>query len=83
MIQARFNTLDLNWRKRFKNEDTRCERCHYVIEDLEHFLLHCNHYLDIRQQPYSEDKVHIAETLLQKRSDNEQTAERKTYLKRI
>ena len=50
MIRARVNTLDLNWRKRFKNEDTRCERCHYEIEDLEHFPLHCNPYSDIRQQ---------------------------------
>ena len=67
------NRLDLNWRKMSKNENNRCEKCHHEIEDLEHFLLHYNHYSDMRQQysfmeqSYTEDKeVHIAETLLLK-----------------
>ena len=35
--KARTNNLDLNNRKRFKNEDTKCVMCEYEVEDLNPF----------------------------------------------
>ena len=46
LIKARTDTLDLNWRGRFKNRDTKC-MCGYVSETLEHFILHCELYKDV------------------------------------
>ena len=90
MINARLNTLDLNWRNKHKNENTMCEMCGFEEENLEHFLLHCKQYTDIRQQytftqqPYVEDKEeHIAEILLLKEDHKGKTEEKKTYVKRI
>ena len=89
MINARLNTLDLNWRNKIKNESTKCELCNNSNENLEHFILHCEQYKDIRrqytfmQQPYKQDtEEHIAEILLLK-EERKQTEEKKIYIQRI
>ena len=46
----RTNTLNLNDRKRFKNESTECQLCKYEYEDLLHFLLHCPALEDARKE---------------------------------
>ena len=66
LVKARTDTLDLNWRGRFKNRDTRCRStCDYISEALEHFVLHCELYMDVRmryeiiQQPYIENECEL------------------------
>ena len=50
MFRARTNTLGLNWRKRhFRGQSDQCPYC-LEKETLEHFLLDCNAYNDIRAQ---------------------------------
>ena len=39
LFRARTNTLDLQWRKRFIGEDTKCKLCQEEEKTLEHFLL--------------------------------------------
>ncbi len=69
-FKCRTNTLNLNDRKRFKNENTKCEMCDCQIETLEHFLLYCEGYTNERkqikelQQPYIENEVEILGNLL-------------------
>ena len=58
LYKARSNILPLNDRKRWSNGDTSCKACGAVMEDLNHFLLYCPKYNEIRstiiqlQQPY-------------------------------
>ena len=69
LIKARTDTLDLNWRDRFKNRDTKC-MCGYISETLEHFILHCELYKDVRmryeilQQPYIENECELMSDIL-------------------
>ena len=61
MYRARTDTLDLNDKNKHKGKDTTCLACGLENESLEHFLLHCNHYEQIRRdyfflfRPYRED----------------------------
>ena len=61
LIKARTDSLNLNWRNKFKNADTKCLYGN-IVEDLENFLLECKLYREIRkrylitQQPYIENK---------------------------
>ncbi len=63
LFKARTNNLNLNDRKRFWGEDTKCDMCRADKEDLKHFLLWCPAYTEIRgkitwlQQPYIEDII--------------------------
>ena len=67
LYQARANTLQLSDRNRFGKESTacKCKLCISEIEDLEHFLLHCQTLNNVRQeinilqQPYIEDHDNI------------------------
>ena len=65
LYQARTNTLQLSDRNRFGKESTACKLCKAEIEDLEHFLLHCQTLNNVRQeinilqQPYIEDRDKI------------------------
>ena len=69
LIKARTDTLDLNWRGRLKNRDTKC-MCGYISETLEHFILHCELYKDVRmryeilQQPYIENECELMSDIL-------------------
>lgn len=64
LYMARTNNLNLNDRKRHRNEDTSCSMCGAAVEDLQHFLLRCPAYASQRravpalQQPYPEDCRH-------------------------
>ena len=49
IVRGRTNTLTLNWRNRFQNKSEQCSCCNCEIETLEHFLLDCEQYSDIRQ----------------------------------
>ena len=49
ILRARTNSLTLNWRNRFQNKSEQCPCCEYEKETLEHFLLDCETYSDIRQ----------------------------------
>ena len=54
LFKARTNTLNLNWRNRFKVNpdeiDTTCPMCGENEETLEHFLLRCPTNEDIRSK---------------------------------
>ena len=69
LIRARTDTLDLNWRGRFKNKETKCV-CGYISETLEHFILHCEVYKDVRmkfkilQRPYIENECELISDVL-------------------
>ena len=60
LFKCRTNTMPLNERNRFANQDTKCA-CGFENENLEHFLLHCPLYSQTRmkiatlQQPYEEN----------------------------
>ena len=62
-FRCRSNTLALNDRKRFNNGETKCDLCSDTMENLEHFLLYCPSYQNIRTksklfvQPYIENKL--------------------------
>ena len=77
MFRARTNTIDLNWRRKREQNDKKCPKCEQV-ETLQHFLLDCNSYNEIRAQhhfltkPFIEntDEI-IANFLLLKKSETE------------
>ena len=90
LFRCRTNTLNLNDRKRFTNEDTKCPCCTNDYEDLYHFLLHCPKYsdarrkLDILSQPYIEDKDQILNHLLLFENKNHETRQKiMNYIKKI
>ena len=61
LFRCRSNTLNLNDRKRFLNEQTKCVACKESYEDLEHFILYCPLNIEVRSksflfhQPYPEN----------------------------
>ncbi len=65
LFKARTNNLNLNDRKRYWGEDTKCDMCGAEKKDLRHFLLWCPTYSDERrksprlQQPYKENEDDI------------------------
>ena len=52
LFKIKTNTLNLNERKRFKGENTKCELFNYEREDLNHFLLHCSALEEVRSRIY-------------------------------
>ncbi|CAL4078538.1 unnamed protein product, partial [Meganyctiphanes norvegica] len=50
LFQARANTLELNKRKRYKQEDPKCELCGYKEENLIHFLIECKELEESRNK---------------------------------
>ncbi len=65
LFKCKTNNLNLNDRKRFKGEDTRCRMCDCECGDLVHFLLWCPVYNEERpkcrelQRPYIENEEEI------------------------
>lgn len=49
ILRGRTNTLTLNWRNRFQRKSEECPCCGEETETLEHFLLDCEEYEEIRQ----------------------------------
>ena len=49
ILRGRTNSVTLNWRNRFQNKSEQCPCCEHEIETLEHFLLDCEEYREIRQ----------------------------------
>ncbi|MEL6606438.1 MAG: reverse transcriptase family protein, partial [Cyanobacteria bacterium J06614_10] len=88
--RGRSNTLELNWRKRLKNEDTSCPSCKKDEETIHHFILHCEAYQHIRinynfvTQPYieNENKL-IANILLFEKLNKEEIDQRKALVKKL
>ena len=70
------NTLKLNDRNRFQGESTKCIACDESVENLNHFILDCPLYQNIRiksrlfLQPYNENWV--AELLFNAEIDKEE-----------
>ncbi len=70
LFKCRTNTLNLNYRKRFKEESTGCKLCGYERKDLRHFLLWCPSYVLPRKknealhQPYEANEENIIGKLL-------------------
>ena len=86
MIKARTDTIELNWRNRHKGKDIKCV-CGYEEETLEHFLLDCELYSEIRkrynfmQQPYIENRKELLANILIFQIDNKSEIElRKNYV---
>ena len=59
LYKARTNTLPLQDRKRFTNENTICELCKKETENLEHFLLDCEQLSEERRIMIELQKPHI------------------------
>ena len=61
LLKARTDTLPLNYKNRHTGGDIKCIPCGASKEDINHFILECPEYKDIRpeivelQQPYEED----------------------------
>ena len=76
LFQARTNTLPLNSRKKFTNEDIKCSLCNAEEETLEHFLLKCPILREVRnesielQQPYMEDEEEVVMNYLFENGQN-------------
>ena len=95
MYRARTDTLDLNHKNKHKGKDTTCPACGLEDETLEHFLLQCNHYGEIRQgyfflsRPYEEDTEWIMADILlfrlneRNEFENSDVEDRKQFIKRI
>ena len=70
LTRARTNTVRFSWRNRFNGGEERCPCCEEEVETLNHFLLHCKHYNEIRrkiirlQQPYPENTKDVAASIL-------------------
>ena len=89
MFRYRTNTLNLNDRKRHKNEDTKCDLCGEENEDLEHFLLECtalnkerNEIIEI-QRPRIENKNDLLSQILFGNDINIESGLQKIWLKRL
>ena len=50
MVRCRTNSLQLCWRNKFTNGAVQCPGCGFETETLDHFLLECPIYLEIRNQ---------------------------------
>ena len=50
LVRSRTNSLQLCWRNRFTNGVVQCPCCGFETESLEHFLLECPEYSEIRTQ---------------------------------
>ena len=78
LFRARTNTLDLQWRKKFIGEDTKCKLCQEEEETLEHFLLECKELNNKRNEclllmrPYPENKEILIKKLLLFNWENEE-----------
>ena len=48
LFRARANCLKLGWRKRFEQGEVDCKLCGYEEETLEHFIMDCPRYSEIR-----------------------------------
>ena len=84
LFQLRTNTLQLAWRNKYKQEETKCPLCSKEEEDVQHFLLYCpalqnirNRFTTIAQQPYQENIMKII-MLFERKYNNQE--EIKKYL---
>ena len=90
LVQGRTNTLNLNWRNRFQNKNETCPCCDNEIETLEHFLLDCPTYGNIKvnfefwkklEGKRKEEK--LANILAFENLTNEQIESRKKFIGRL
>ncbi len=89
VFRARSNCLDLRDRKRYIGVDTKCIICEAETENLEHFLLDCSGYSEIRtstnklQQPYKENRNEIIGNLLFELDNKEEVDQTKEMIYRM
>ena len=62
LYKARMNCLPLNDRKGFTGENTTCILCDEIIETLEHFILECPAYNDVRKRSMALQRPYIENT---------------------
>ena len=85
-LRSRTNSLSLRDIKRHTGENTDCPFCEGETESLEHFMLECNQYNDLRmkcnklQKPYIEDKSEIIGNVLFGWENFEELEEVKTLI---
>jgi len=64
LFRARSNSLQLDWRRRFLGGETRCKLCNSEDEEtLEHFVLHCKFYENLRNE-YDMNNKSVAQILI-------------------
>ena len=80
-FKARSNCLQLGWRNRFQGGEIVCRMCGAEEETLEHFILECPSYLDIRLE-YEMSEMDM-ENILGFKNQGEDVEKSKRYLKRI
>ena len=89
MYRYRTNTLNLNDRKRYKNENTKCDLCEEENENMEHFLLECKALDNERkeivelQRPRIENKNELLSQILFRNDVNMELRLQKLWLKRL
>ncbi len=92
IVRGRTNSLNLNWRNRFQNKSEQCPCCDCETETLEHFILDCKEYSDIRQNhstlthnTENQDRNNIIANILVFEKDlmTEEIENRKEYMIKI
>ena len=88
MIRASTNTLSLNWRNSYKGKSEKCPYDDCDIETLEHFLIDCTGYENIRNElnfpaNYHDKDQLIAKVLLFDTQDNSDRQKDKQFIKNI
>ena len=72
--------MKLAWRNRYQHGEVDCKMCGAVVETLEHFILECSGYEDVRQE-FGVREMEIKELLgFEREGDIEKS---KRFLKKI
>ena len=90
LFKARSNTLNVNLKNRHRGGSTICNFCKDVEESLEHFVMLCPEFAEIRQncvelqQPYEEDHNQVLGKFLFKEDniENKKDISYRMWLKR-
>ena len=59
LLRCRTNTIDLNWRSKYKLDNQanqNCPKCNNQIETLDHFIVECDIGKDTRKKYFSEEE---------------------------
>ena len=77
LFRARSNTLKLGWRKRYENENVKCQLCDLEEETQEHFIEKCPRLRNIRRE-HEMEGIEMAEILCF--TGNRNVEDNKTFL---
>ena len=82
-FRCRSNTLNLKDRKRFEGGDTKCVCCSEEYENLEHFILYCEEYQEIRNNSREFDRPYEEEVLKKLLFENNKSEEIKRTIQKF